>query len=95
LRERELASVQRDAATAGLAGVISASSAGELGNGRRVERAGLAGRFERQHVGYRHSPCARVQQLADTKARALEDVAGLLNGDRSGGVSDDRSELAL
>src|ERR1700740_743644 len=67
--------------------------ADELGSGGC--RAGRNEGCEREHVGYEHAPCAGVQQLADTKARAVEDVACLLNSDGSGGVSDDGTELTL
>ena len=69
--------------------------ADEFGSGGCVKRAGRHGGFEHQYVGYEHTPCACVQQLADPKARVVEDVARLLNGDGSVGVSDDGAELAV
>jgi len=71
------------------------SLAGGLGSGRCVKRARRHEGFEREHFGYQHTPCARAEQLADPKARIVQDVARLLHGDGSGGVSNDRAELAL
>ena len=69
--------------------------ADEFGSGGCVKRAARNEGCEREHVGYQHAPRADVQQLADTKARAVQHVACLLNGDGSAGISDDGAELAL
>jgi hypothetical protein len=50
---------------------LRAALADKLGSGAWFRRASRHDGFERQHVGYQHTPRANVQQLADTKARAL------------------------